>query len=99
MYIDIIVKKFNCVVQGDILTPTKVFVRYSMCRGWSKTKILKEVLKLNWNFQGCGRVQTEKPSGGYGFFSSNNTYHPDKITYVASVCILHFFLMFFSLLK
>ena len=68
--------------------------------GVSRTKILKEVLKLNWNFQGRGRVQTEKPYGGYGFFPATTHYtilirSPMLQVFVSYI----FFLMFISLLK
>ena len=82
-------------------------IRNSMCRGGGgggqKLTFLKEVVKLNWKFQGCGRDQAEKPSRGeWGMdFSKNSTlnaYHRDKSHLVHSNCLhlTFFFLMFIS---
>jgi len=44
--------------------------------GWLTPKILKETMKLNWNFQRGGGAQTKKPSmGGVWIFSGTTQYN------------------------
>ena len=51
----VVVKIVNCVVQGDILTSTKVFIRHSRCRNCGLEGV------KNQNFKGGCEAKLEFP--------------------------------------